>query len=137
VIAGQHLALADVVRVARTGASVRLDPDGLERARAAHALIMRLAESGAPLYGGTTGSGANRTIRIPPEEFGAFQVHLITSQCVGVGPPLPADVTRAAYKVVREVAGFLDEDRSLAPEVEQVRELVIPGKLLARVDSAS
>src|SRR5918911_1723383 len=99
VIAGLRLTLVDVVRVARAGARVRLDPTGLERAQAAHALITHLAESGAPLYGITTGSGANRTIRIPPEELGVFQVHLITSHCVGVGPPLPADVVRALMLV--------------------------------------
>jgi histidine ammonia-lyase len=99
VIAGQRLTLPDVVRVARAGARVRLNPNGLERARASHALITHLAESGAPLYGITTGSGANRTIRIPPEELGAFQIHLITSHCVGVGPPLPADVVRALMLV--------------------------------------
>ena len=43
--------------------------------------------------------------------------------------------TRAAYEVVREVAGFLDEDRILAPEVERVRDLVSSGELLARVDA--
>jgi histidine ammonia-lyase len=99
VIAGQHLTLADVVRVARAGVRVRLDPAGLERAQAAHALISRLAQSGVPLYRVTTGSGANRTIRIPPEELGAFQIHLITSHCVGVGPPLPADVVRGLMLV--------------------------------------
>ena len=46
------------------------------------------------------------------------------------------DGTRAAYEAVREVAGFLDEDRILAPEVERVRDLVSSGELLARVDSA-
>jgi hypothetical protein len=34
------------------------------------------------------------------------------------------------------VAGVLDEDRILAPEVERVRDLVSAGELLARVDSA-
>jgi len=59
------------------------------------------------------------------------------------GPGNPArrvarlgDGTRAAYEAVREVAGFLDEDRILAPEVERVRDLVSSGELLARVDSA-
>jgi histidine ammonia-lyase len=46
------------------------------------------------------------------------------------------DGTRAAYEAVREVAGFLDEDRILAPEVERVRDLVSSGELLARLDSA-
>ena len=58
------------------------------------------------------------------------------------GPGNPArrvarlgDGTRAAYEAVREVAGFLDEDRILAPEVERVRDLVSSGELLARVDA--
>ena len=37
---------------------------------------------------------------------------------------------------LREVAGFLDEDRILAPEVERVRALVESGELLARADAA-
>src|SRR5207237_10558798 len=45
------------------------------------------------------------------------------------------DGTRAAYEAVREVASFMDEDRILAPEVEQVRNLVESGELLARVDA--
>ena len=59
------------------------------------------------------------------------------------GPGNPArrvarlgDGTRAAYEAIREVAGFLGEDRILAPEVERVRDLVSSGELLARVDSA-
>ena len=58
------------------------------------------------------------------------------------GPGNPArsvarlgDGTRAAYEAVREVAGFLGEDRILAPEVERVRDLVSSGELLARVDA--
>jgi histidine ammonia-lyase len=39
-------------------------------------------------------------------------------------------------EAVCEVAGFLDEDRILAPEVERVRNLVESGELLARVASA-
>jgi histidine ammonia-lyase len=34
------------------------------------------------------------------------------------------------------VAGFLDEDRILAPEVERVRDMVASGELLTRVDAA-
>jgi histidine ammonia-lyase len=62
------------------------------------------------------------------------------------GPEHPArsvvklsEGARAAYaasEAVREVAGFLGEERILAPEVERVRDLVSAGELLARVDAA-
>jgi len=95
VLAGRGLTIDDVSRVAHSAAPVRLDPAALERAGAAHAVILDLVARDVPLYGVTTGSGANRGVRIAPEEIAAFQMHLVTSHCVGVGPPLPTPVVRA------------------------------------------
>jgi histidine ammonia-lyase len=74
---------------------VRLDPARLERTEAAHAVILRLAARDVPLYGVTTGSGANRGVPIPPAERETFQINLVTSHCVGVGSALSVEVVRA------------------------------------------
>ncbi len=95
VVIGRPLTVEDVLRVARHAAPVRIDAAALQRARAANAVVRRLAKQGAPIYGVTTGSGANQGVRIPRAQSSTFQLHLITSHCVGVGPPLPTDVVRA------------------------------------------
>jgi histidine ammonia-lyase len=51
------------------------------------------------------------------------------------GPLAPAPGTAAALSSVRSVSPFLDEDRSLAPDIGAVRALIAEGRLRAAVEA--
>lgn len=88
-IDGITMTCAEVRRVARDGAAVRLHPDGLERARRAREVVTQVAAA-RPVYGRTTGVGANRSVAVADSGHG---LRLLRSHAGGAGPLL--DVTRA------------------------------------------
>ena len=57
ILTGADLTIADVEAVARGGASVRLDDDARGRMQEARDVIEALVDSGAVVYGVTTGFG--------------------------------------------------------------------------------
>src|SRR5690348_16718389 len=60
---GQGLTLADVARVAREGAPVRLASSATERVRTARAFIERISDAGETVYGVTTGFGRLSSVK--------------------------------------------------------------------------
>src|SRR5256885_3515324 len=95
VLEGHGVTLADVVRVARGGALVALDPTARERIRKARETVDRLACSDDAIYGLTTALGANTGRAIPPGDLAAYQERAIRARAVGVGPRLATDAVRA------------------------------------------
>ena len=81
--------------MARDGRQVGLDPQAAERMRASRAVIERLVEEGATVYGVTTGFGDLANVRIEPGQVAELQRNLVRSHTAGVGGPLPQDVVRA------------------------------------------
>jgi histidine ammonia-lyase len=63
--------------------------------QASRAVIERLVEEGATVYGVTTGFGDLANVRIEPDQVAELQRNLVRSHTAGVGDPLPADVVRA------------------------------------------
>ncbi len=92
---GEHLALEAVGHVAQGARRVRLLPAARRRIEASRAVVERILAGPAQVYGVNTGFGHLKDIRIPGDQLEALQVNLIRSHAAGVGPPLPADVTRA------------------------------------------
>ena len=86
---------ADVVRVAREDAPVALAPAARERIAASCERIRRLAASGDPVYGVSTGFGALATTRIPVERWAELQESLVRSHAAGMGAPVEREVVRA------------------------------------------
>jgi len=66
-----------------------------ERMSASRAVIERLAESDAAVYGVNTGFGKLATTRISHDEIRHLQLNLVRSHACGVGEPLSAPATRA------------------------------------------
>ena len=81
--------------MARDGRQVALDPESADRMRASRAVIERLVDEGATVYGVTTGFGDLANVRIEPEQVAELQRNLVRSHTAGVGEPLPVDVVRA------------------------------------------
>ncbi len=92
---GEHLTIADVVRVARERAEVALSPCARERVARSRAVVEQLVREGRVVYGITTGVGELAGVRISPEQSAVLQVNIVRSHSAGVGEPLPEEVVRA------------------------------------------
>lgn len=83
----------DVVgAVARDGAFVTVTPQAVERARQAWEVVREVATR-RPVYGRTTGVGANRNVAI--EDGDAHGLRLLRSHSGGAGPLMSAETVRA------------------------------------------
>jgi histidine ammonia-lyase len=96
VLTGADLTVADVVRVARDGVRVSLDPAAIERIRAARGVVERALRRGDDVYGLTTRLGAGKTNRIEANEAASAQWHLVRAHLVAQGSPFHPEVVRAA-----------------------------------------
>lgn len=95
---GGVIDVADVERVAN-GAPVMIDPVALDRVSASNEVLLEQIESGARVYGVTTGYGALVTEEVAAAERSAMQLSLLRSHAAGSGDPLPAEVVRAAMAI--------------------------------------
>ncbi|GII88028.1 histidine ammonia-lyase [Sphaerisporangium siamense] len=89
------LSFAEVVRVARHGASVRIGDEAVTAMARARARVEELAASPTPAYGVSTGFGALATRHIDPELRAQLQRSLIRSHAAGSGPEVETEVVRA------------------------------------------
>jgi histidine ammonia-lyase len=92
---GESLTIADVVAVARHGATAVLAPHARVRMRTTRAIVESIVERGDPVYGVNTGFGKLSEISIPSDQLEALQRNLVRSHAAGVGVPLPDEVVRA------------------------------------------
>jgi histidine ammonia-lyase len=72
-------------------AHVAADTAAVERSRAR---VEAALADGQPHYGINTGFGALARTRVPDDQLAALQRNLLLSHAVGVGEPVPADITR-------------------------------------------
>jgi len=113
VLTGTALTLEDVVRVAREGERVELDPRALERMRASRELVESALAAGEQVYGFSTGVGMRKLFAIE-EEQARFNRLLVRGHLVGQGATAPDDVVRAmllklANMLARGVSGVRPE----------------------------
>ena len=97
VVSGLALSCAEVVAVARHAAPVALREDGRDRAARTHALARRVARR-RPVYGQTTGVGANR-VEVVAADTPGHGLRLLRSHASGTGALEPQERVRAAMVV--------------------------------------
>ncbi|WP_245720398.1 histidine ammonia-lyase [Nocardia uniformis] len=85
----------EVVRVARSGASVELSDESLAVIADSRTRIQELADDPKPVYGVSTGFGALASRHIPQELRTQLQRSLIRSHAAGSGAEVEAEVVRA------------------------------------------
>ena len=117
VLKGTGLTVADVVRVARDGEQVELAPEAFERIRETRALVERVVARGDEVYGMTTGVGARKKVRVPPDEIPEFNRRLIENHRVATGADAPEDVVRA--QMVRIANAFATGTAGVRPEIAE------------------
>jgi len=94
-IGAAPLSRAQVVAVARHGASVALDGEAMRKVAATRGVIEELAADPHPHYGVSTGFGALATTFIAPERRRQLQASLIRSHAAGTGAEVEVEVVRA------------------------------------------
>ena len=94
-IDGDNFTLEQLYSVVLEGAQVELSPQARERMNRSRAVVERLIESDAAVYGVNTGFGKMASARISREQIRALQVNLVRSHACGVGAPLSEHETRA------------------------------------------
>jgi histidine ammonia-lyase len=95
VVSGAPLTIEEVVRVARAGEAVDLDPAAVDAMTRARAVVDELGRGAEPVYGVSTGFGAMATRHIAPDDRRRLQVALVRSHAAGTGPPVEDEVVRA------------------------------------------
>jgi histidine ammonia-lyase len=95
-IDGATLDIEKVERIARHRAEVAYSEEARRRIERCWGLVHDLVESGAAIYGVTTGIGEFARIRVSPEEGAQLQRNIIYSHAAGTGDPFPEDHVRAA-----------------------------------------
>ncbi len=115
-LTGEDLTLAELVRVARSGAktSISDDPEIRGRIEASLQHVLESARAAEPVYGITTGFGGMANVGIAPEQAAELQANLLRFTTVGAGDFLPREDIRAAMVLranshVRGVSGLRPE----------------------------
>lgn len=89
------LRVAHVLRVARKGERVDVDPSVRDVMAPARSAVERALADREVVYGVTTGFGALADTVIPPDQAGRLQHALVRSHAAGMGPPVEDEVVRA------------------------------------------
>jgi histidine ammonia-lyase len=99
---GEHIALhgrgvqiADVIAVARHGATAMLADDARSAMATSAALVEGFVASDKPVYGVTTGFGSLAATVIPSGRTAELQVALVRSHATGMGEVIEPEVVRA------------------------------------------
>src|SRR5215469_967615 len=94
-IDGERLTLDELYAVIFGKAELEIAAVARERMNASRAVIERLIELGAPVYGVNTGFGKMASVRISRDQIRQLQMNLVRSHACGVGAPLSEQETRA------------------------------------------
>lgn len=118
-IDGESLTLENLYRVVFELRTYQAGISGAARERmaASRAVIERVAESAAAVYGVNTGFGKLASSRISHDEIRHLQLNLVRSHACGVGQPLGAAATRAMLALrANALAKGLSGVRPVVPE---------------------
>ena len=96
VLDGSSLTIEQVVRIARQGEAVELDPAALERIRVCRAMLEEKLAAHEIMYGTNTGIGEFSEVVLNDEQVAQFQRYLIYNHAAGIGEPAPIETVRAA-----------------------------------------
>jgi histidine ammonia-lyase len=93
---GAGLSIGKLVRIARHGEAVALDPRALERIANCRAMLERKLQARETIYGVNTGIGEFSEVVLSDEQVRDFQRYLIYTHAAGIGDPIPIEYVRGA-----------------------------------------
>ncbi|HTQ53474.1 MAG TPA: histidine ammonia-lyase [Bryobacteraceae bacterium] len=92
---GEQLTIEGVCAVAEGRAEAALAPSAVAKMERSRAVVDRLADGEAPVYGVNTGVGLLADVRIAASDLDRLQRNVVRSHCTGVGDPLGRAAVRA------------------------------------------
>jgi histidine ammonia-lyase len=95
-IDGKSLTIENLVRIARHGEKVELDPAALERIKICRAMLEEKLKAREIMYGTNTGIGEFSEIVLSDEQIKDFQKYLVYNHAAGIGEPFPIEIVRGA-----------------------------------------
>ncbi|MEW5830587.1 MAG: aromatic amino acid ammonia-lyase [Chloroflexota bacterium] len=96
VLDGSSLTIEKLVRIARHGEKVELDPAALERIKVCRAMLEEKLAKKEIMYGTNTGIGEFSEVILSDEQVKEFQKYLIYNHAAGIGEPVAEEYVRAA-----------------------------------------
>ena len=96
VLDGSSLTIEKLVRIARHGEKVELDPAALERIKVCRAMLESKLAAKEIMYGTNTGIGEFSEMVLNDEQVREFQKYLIYNHAAGIGEPVLIENVRAA-----------------------------------------
>ncbi len=95
VLDGPGLSIDDIVAVSRDGVRAVLGEGARTSMQETRDIVERLASSGEPVYGVSTGFGSLADVYVEPEQRARLQAALIRSHAAGLGDSVEPEVVRA------------------------------------------
>ena len=96
ILDGSSLTIEKLVRIARHGEKVELDPAALERIKVCRSMLEEKVQAHEIMYGVNTGIGEFSEVVLNDEQVQQFQRYLIYNHAAGIGDPAPVEYVRAA-----------------------------------------
>ena len=96
VLNGSNLTVETLVRIARHGERVELDPGALERIKICRRMLEEKIVAHEIMYGVNTGIGEFSEVVLTDEQVQQFQRYLIYNHAAGIGEPVSVEYVRAA-----------------------------------------
>jgi histidine ammonia-lyase len=93
---GSSLTVEQLVRIARHGEQVALDPAAAERINVCRAMLEEKIAAREIMYGTNTGIGEFSEIVLDDDQVQQFQRFLVYNHAAGIGEPAPIEVVRGA-----------------------------------------
>ena len=87
-IDGNSLGIEDIIAVVDNGENVEIADSALEQIRKSKKSLMKILESGKPVYGVNTGFGSLLNVNVEKNNIVQLQINLIRSHSAGTGDPL-------------------------------------------------
>ncbi len=131
---GSSLGINELVSISRDWAIVSVSAGAMKKVSASRKTLEKMAESGQPIYGVTTGFGELQNMNVGRDQAGRLQENLVRSTSAGVGLPLSVVETRAMMvlrlnTLIRGYSGVRVEIVSLLREmINRGVHPVIPSK---------
>jgi len=96
VLDGSSLTIEKLVRIARDGEKVELDPRAMERIKVCRAMLEDKLKAHEIMYGTNTGIGEFSEVVLDDQQVKQFQRFLIYNHAAGIGDPVPVESVRAS-----------------------------------------
>ena len=87
-IDGNSLSIEDIIAVVDNGEKAGIADSALEQIRKSKKSLMKILESGKPVYGVNTGFGSLLNVNVDKNKTVQLQINLIRSHSAGTGEPL-------------------------------------------------